>query len=619
MPLYKCSNDAIFLIDLPTGNYLDANKSAETLTGKTVTELTTHKKLEVTPKAARKHLEDLLDVNDVFDMGEVEYVRPDGSRRVALLTTIPLSKGHVFGIAHDITERKHAEELLKEEEYKYRILTESMKDVVWTLDPKTLRFIYVSPSVQRLRGFTPEEVIANPIDAVLRPDMLAYLTKQLEANLETYNYTDGENPIYQSNEFEQSCKDGSWVWTEVITNLYHNEKNGQIEILGVSRDISERKKAEQEIQKISQHYQTIIEKAPDGIALLDAGGRFKSVSNSGRKMFGLDQTDVTQINPAENTHPEDLEMVLTELGKIFEDPTYVPTVQYRFGDHKENWKWIETTFSNLLSDPNVESIVLNFRDISERKKAEGLVKIKNEELEKINAEKDKFFSIIAHDLRSPFNGFLGLTQIMAEELADMTLADIQKIATSMRNSASNLFSLLENLLEWSRMQRGLIYFKPELLTLYPLIDDSISIVLEPARSKGIEINILVPKGMQIFADNNMFKTIIRNIVSNAVKFTPRGGKVSVFAKHTNDNCVEICVQDTGIGMNGEMLEDLFKLGLSTSRKGTAGEPSTGLGLFLCKDFVEKHGGKIWTESEEGKGSKFCFSLPLITTAIRQVN
>jgi len=255
------------------------------------------------------------------------------------------------------------------------------------------------------------------------------------------------------------------------------------------------------------------------------------------------------------------------------------------------------------------AMVGTIRDITEQKLAEEEIQRKNEELQKINTEKDKFFSIIAHDLRSPFNGFLGLTELMADGLQHMTLEEIQNIAVAMRSSAANLFRLLGNLLEWSRMERGLTIFKPAPFLLMPKITDSISLAIDSAALKQIIVSYDVPENLGVFADGEMLSGILRNLMTNAVKFTPKGGSVFVSAKPLLDNMVEVSIRDTGIGMNQYLIENLFQLDTKTNRKGTDGEPSTGLGLMICKDFVEKHGGKLRVESEEGKGSTFRFTLP----------
>ena len=248
------------------------------------------------------------------------------------------------------------------------------------------------------------------------------------------------------------------------------------------------------------------------------------------------------------------------------------------------------------------------QDITELKKSEEEIRLKNGQLNLLNAEKDKFFSIIAHDLRSPFNGFLGLTDILAEGLSDFSSDEIQKIAVALKNSATNLYMLLENLLEWSRMQRGLIIFDPEMFILKQKILGNLVSIIEDAYKKEITICYEIPDDIVVSVDDNMFGGIIRNLVSNAVKFTRKKGKITISANVKPNNSVEISITDTGIGMNKSMIDNLFRLDANISRKGTDGEPSTGLGLIICKDFIEKHGGKIWVESIEGNGSTFRFTI-----------
>jgi signal transduction histidine kinase len=248
-------------------------------------------------------------------------------------------------------------------------------------------------------------------------------------------------------------------------------------------------------------------------------------------------------------------------------------------------------------------------DVTKRVQAEEELKRKSDELRHLNAEKDRFFSIIAHDLRGPFNGFLGITRLMVEDLPDLTQGEILNFAVSMRTSATNLFQLLENLLEWSRSQRGLIKFEPETILLKSMIVESINTVMDTAQKKGVCISFEIPDDLEVYADVYMLSSILRNLASNAMKFSHKGGSVTIAAKSAPGNSVEISVSDTGIGMSSMMVEELFRIDGQTNRKGTDGEPSSGLGLLLCKDFIEKLGGKIWVESEVGKGSTFIFILP----------
>jgi signal transduction histidine kinase/ligand-binding sensor domain-containing protein len=240
---------------------------------------------------------------------------------------------------------------------------------------------------------------------------------------------------------------------------------------------------------------------------------------------------------------------------------------------------------------------------------EALIEMNNE-LNELNASKDKFFSILAHDLRGPLSSFVGATEILSEDFLTMEKVEIRDLVVSMKTSATNIYSLLENLLEWSRLMRGRMDFVPEKINLKNSIEKCISVLSENAEKKRIEIAVIIPDEMEVFADNHMFDGVVRNLVSNAIKFTPSGGKVSVIADQRSDNSIEIQISDSGIGMSPDLISKLFLLNEKTSRKGTDGEPSTGLGLLLCKEFIEKHGGKIWVESEQDKGSVFKFTFPV---------
>ncbi len=249
------------------------------------------------------------------------------------------------------------------------------------------------------------------------------------------------------------------------------------------------------------------------------------------------------------------------------------------------------------------------QDITGRIEAESIIKLKNSELVCINAEKDKFFSIIAHDLRSPFNSFLGLTQVMDEELDKLNMDEIKQIASGMKKSADNLFQLLENLLQWARMQQGLIAFAPAIIKLLPLVNESAATIIESAHQKGIKTTCDIAGEIEVFADSNMLQSILRNLLSNAVKFTNNGGDIVISARAVENDRIEIAIKDSGIGMSQNIMDKLFHIDARVNRKGTQNEPSSGLGLLLCKEFIEKHNGRIWVESEENKGSTFYFTIP----------
>lgn len=674
--------------------------------------------------------------------GNNEYtmLRYDGSLINVLVYSNPIIRDSktlgLRGIIVDITAIKNAEEALREGEYKYRKLTESMKDVVWTLDPETMRFLYVSPSVEKLRGYTPEEVIAVPFDAALTPEGAAYVKKQLQEEIKKFMDSSIDQPHFTVQELEQPCKDGSSVWTEVVTNFYVNKKNNHLEVLGVTRDISERKRTEDELREKELQYRNL---ADSGRALIWRSGTDKLCYYFNKIWLEFTGHTLEQEMGngwAEGVHPDDLDTCLKIYTTSF-DKHEAFEMEYRLRHSSGEYRWlldigtpnfdstnkflgyighcfdiserkqVEDTLhetnaylENLINYANAPIIVWNpqFRitrfnhafesltgrheaevvgqtidilfppelaensmdlirktlsgerwetveieilhrdsskktviwnsatvfaadgktpvatiaqgqEITRRVKAEKELKLKNDELLILNTEKNKYFSIIAHDLRSPLSGFLGLTQIMAERLPQLTMEELQNIAANMRTSATNLFRLLENLLHWARIEQGLIPFDPKLFHLSPIITESIAMAIEPARKKGIEIAYSVPDDLTVVADTNMLQTIIRNLVSNAVKFTPKGGNISLSAEITSSKSIKISVTDSGIGMSNDMIENLFRLHVQTSRKGTESEPSTGLGLIICKEFIQKHGGKLFIESEVGKGSSFSFILP----------
>lgn len=244
-----------------------------------------------------------------------------------------------------------------------------------------------------------------------------------------------------------------------------------------------------------------------------------------------------------------------------------------------------------------------------REQTEALL-VKNNELEVLNMEKDKLFSIIAHDLRGPFSSFLGLTEIMAEEIATFTTEELKSFAENMNISAKNLYNLLENLLQWSRLQRQSIPFTPTLVNLKRSIEDNLGLIIESATKKNLQIKVNVPEDYNLEADDSMLQIVIRNITSNAVKFTGRGGTIFISAKLSGTGDIIISFRDNGIGMDEKMRSSIFKLDSKNGRSGTEGEPSTGLGLVICKELIEAHKGRIDVLSEVGKGTEFIITLPL---------
>ncbi len=262
----------------------------------------------------------------------------------------------------------------------------------------------------------------------------------------------------------------------------------------------------------------------------------------------------------------------------------------------------------------VEYIVELIRDITDRKKNEERIRSMNQALEKSNAEKDKFFSIIAHDLKSPLSGILASSQVVVGDPGSLTRDELEYVVSEIHKSASVLMELLDDLLQWSRVSRGSIEYLPKVLDLAQVMESSLKPLKNMARKKGIDLQIHVPAGQEIRADRFMVSTIIRNLVSNAVKFTCQGGKVRIAAKQSNP-MVSIRVADTGVGMDRELADKLFSMDRGKSRIGTEGEKGTGLGLVICREFVERHGGEIMVDSRPGQGTVVEVTLPAADSAM----
>lgn len=243
------------------------------------------------------------------------------------------------------------------------------------------------------------------------------------------------------------------------------------------------------------------------------------------------------------------------------------------------------------------------------KKLNVLLDEKNKQLTDLNTTKDKLFSIISHDLRSPFNALINLTDLIKTEFDSMSREEVIKCIDALANSSNKLYNLIENLLEWSRIQRGLLKIENESFNLLPIVNSVVELAEISYAAKKIEITTSIPGDLVVSGDKKLLNSILNNLLTNALKFTPKNGSVTISSNQKSDGFVEIAVTDSGIGMNRELRENLFDIGKNTGRPGTEREPTSGLGLIIVKELVEKSGGRLWVESEEGAGSTFYFTIP----------
>ena len=234
---------------------------------------------------------------------------------------------------------------------------------------------------------------------------------------------------------------------------------------------------------------------------------------------------------------------------------------------------------------------------------------KEKNLRQINDDNRKLFSIITHDLRNPFGAFLGILEFLEDEFNDLTNSYKLEVISSLRESAVNINNLIENLLHWTSLQYNTISINPKSLFLHAETTQVIELIKIQAKNKNIKIDCQIPHDVSVLADPNALTLILRNLITNAIKFTPTGGSVSISAAKDESGKIIVTVSDNGIGMNEQFTQNLFNNEAKTTRFGTEGESSTGIGLMLTRDFVQKSGGEIWVRSTEGEGSDFSFSIP----------
>lgn len=235
-----------------------------------------------------------------------------------------------------------------------------------------------------------------------------------------------------------------------------------------------------------------------------------------------------------------------------------------------------------------------------------------QQLKELNASKDTFFSIISHDLRSPFSVVLGISRLLSDDATAMPRSEVREFSANLHQAARRVYTLLENLLEWARLHSGRMPFHPEPLRLHGVVEETADLLLPNAAAKDIEVVLDVPKALVVTADAHMLQAVLRNLLSNAIKFTPAGGRVTVEATGTDEEVV-ISVQDSGVGLSQEAQRELFRIDARSRSAGTAHEEGSGLGLILCKEMVERHGGRINVESTLGEGACFQFTMPVSVT------
>jgi len=373
-----------------------------------------------------------------------------------------------------------------------------------------------------------------------------------------------------------------------------------------------------------ERYRLLTEHARDVIWTMKLDGTITYISPAVEEVRGL-TVDEAMVQPADQIlTPESLDKSIGYLISVYNDyiaglplKTFRGEMDYY---HKDGSIFNTEVIAQPIVGSDIEStIILGVtRDISERKLFERKLLAQAEKLKELNATKDKFFSIIAHDLRSPFNGILALSEFLRNDVQDLDAESIREYSEHIYTSAKQAFGLLENLLNWANTQQGGLQFTPKKLWINDLIAREIDNLRSNADQKGILLEKRIDGDIIIEADEKMLETVIRNLISNALKFTHKGGSITVQAS-LKSGLMELVITDTGIGMSEKVLENLFKIDKGLTVAGTQNEKGSGLGLIICKEFVERHGGELYVESELGKGSRFSFTIPISKLSTKLVD
>jgi len=455
----------------------------------------------------------------------------------------------------------------------------------------------------------------DPLDFVAEADMarVAEFIKARENRKEA-------PPRY---EFLGKKRDNSNFLLETLSTSF--EIDGEVYIINEAHDITERKRAQQAIRDSEEKYRSITENIDDFMWTAERiDGRLKGVfyTTSVEKIMGYTQADFIKDPKLflKIIMPDDFSFVKKKFRNIINSTIRnSEELEFRIINKQGNVVWIRNKIKLIRTqDKSVQKIFGLVSDISLRKKAEEELKKSTEELVKLNETKDRFISIISHDLRTPFTSILGFTDLL---LSDKDLSENEKIqyVKFIQESAQSMFALVNSLLDWTRLQTGRMKFEPEKIEAKNVIDKSLRSLSGAAIQKGITLVDNVDEDVVIFADSNLLMQVFNNIISNSIKFTGGGGQISVSAvPFVLNRNYEFTISDTGIGIKKENLSKLFNVDTKFTTEGTAGEKGSGLGLSLCKEIVEKHNGKIWVESEYGSGSHFKFTLPIASSNILYV-
>jgi len=397
--------------------------------------------------------------------------------------------------------------------------------------------------------------------------------------------------------FRNKKKNGELYWEQQYIFPLKNNSGQIIRFISIKVDVSRQKEYEEKLIAAEYYLKSIFNALPTLMFVITANGTIREIMANDEQLLYVERQAVINKNIQEIFPPEKAMLFMDFINRTCETETS-QTIEYPLETLK-GYRWFEAR-SGLMKNMDEPLIIVVATDITERKNYE-------KQLQSLIETKDKFFSIIAHDLKNPLHAIMALSEMLTNE--NYIKENVTEIAHMLHEAGQSAYGLLENLLEWSRAQTGKIIFSPSKQNLSSLVDDSITILQNHAFQKNITLYNCISDSIEWTLDRNLIVTVIRNLVSNALKFTPNGGFVKIWAETQPDQLV-LCVEDNGKGIKPEILPTLFTTSNITT-PGTRNEKGSGLGLLLCKELIKIHKGRIFAESIEGQGSKFFVELPAL--------
>ncbi|MFA7231136.1 MAG: PAS domain-containing sensor histidine kinase, partial [Victivallaceae bacterium] len=596
--LFESANDAIFIIN--NNVFTDCNHRAEIIFGMPSEKIIGHSPVEFSPEfqpngklsseAAMEKIEAAFAGNaQIFEWTHIHH---DGSLFCTEVSLNRINTGNswcIQAIVRDISERKLAEEQVNRIAKEWQVTFDTISDTICLMD-KDRRILKCNAAMEKMFGKTAEEIIGRQCFEIVHgtsaPINDCPVARALQSkHRETIELVIGDR------------------YYEVSVDPLLDQQGELTGAVHIIADITERKKTEIALAESEKQFHLLFKTVLVPLAVVDNNGAVKYLNDYFTRTFGYTQEYLPTKQdwlrlafPDEKYRQQAVERWDAAYSLAQTSGSGSPAAEYNITCKDGSVRIVE--ISGVIIGENV---VVSFVDITQSKQIEA-------GLQELNASKNKLFSVIGHDLKNSFHNTLGFSELLKDALEQGNTESLVEFADIINTSAQQTYNILESLLEWAKLQQGNISFKPESVILYKIVNEELDTSKESYLLKNITINNCIDEKIQVMADKNMLKMIIRNLLMNAIKFTRENGKIEFLALSKKDE-VEISVVDNGIGMTAEEAKTLFNGNSNNSRHGTNNEPGTGLGLMLCHDFVSMHGGKIWVESEPDQGSCFKFTLP----------